>query len=159
MNVLKKGHVYWRNPWQAIKIYSRRVKWAWQRITKGYADCDLWDMDNFLANMLWHSLDELADFGQSWCDSKFETYEEWEEYLHDTANCFRLTLEDEHPTPAADAWFKALPNNWPSNYDSEELIEKRQAMNDEWQSIRRSMYVNKDEGLDRLGYIWFDLWD
>jgi len=45
-----------------IKHFIKCIKWSWQRAVRGYADCDKWNMDKYLQNLI---LDMLQDFRDS----------------------------------------------------------------------------------------------
>lgn len=44
-----------------FKYLKKRLCWSWQRITRGYADCDVWDMSSFLQNLLPEMLQNMKD--------------------------------------------------------------------------------------------------
>ena len=46
---------HWLNP----LTHARRVKWLLQRAFRGYADCDLWSFDSYLAGMIPKALYDL----------------------------------------------------------------------------------------------------
>jgi len=45
--------------WEKITDVPRKIKWFWQRGTRGYADCDWWDLDSYLARWLPKALKEF----------------------------------------------------------------------------------------------------
>jgi len=45
----------------SIKDILRKIKWFIQRGRRGYADCDLWSFDLYLANMLTKALKQFID--------------------------------------------------------------------------------------------------
>jgi len=44
-----------------VKQFSSCVRWSGQRITRGYADCDIWNMFNYLQNLMPEMLQTLKD--------------------------------------------------------------------------------------------------
>lgn len=42
-----------------IKCFCRCIRWSWQRIKRGYADCDWWNMDSYLQRLIPEMLQEL----------------------------------------------------------------------------------------------------
>lgn len=44
-----------------IKHIGKCMQWSWQRITRGYADCDKWNMFNFLQNLIPEMLQDMRD--------------------------------------------------------------------------------------------------
>lgn len=74
-----------------IKRIPRMFKWAYQRVIRGYADCDVWDFDCFLANIIPAALRQLAE-GYSY-PHEFNTPEEWSKWLIETAELFEQAYE------------------------------------------------------------------
>ena len=44
-----------------IKLFFKCVKWSKQRITRGYCDCDVWEMFSFLQTLISDMLQTLKD--------------------------------------------------------------------------------------------------
>ena len=44
-----------------IKHFFKCVKWSKQRITRGYCDCDVWEMFSFLQTLIPDMLQTLKD--------------------------------------------------------------------------------------------------
>lgn len=44
-----------------IKYFRKCVRWSWQRIVRGYADCDKWNMYRYLQNLIPDMLQDLRD--------------------------------------------------------------------------------------------------
>ena len=44
-----------------VKHFFRCIKWSRQRITRGYADSDVWDMDAFLQKLIPDMLENFKD--------------------------------------------------------------------------------------------------
>lgn len=44
-----------------IKYIRKCIRWSWQRITRGYADCDMWSMYDFLQNLILEMLQDMRD--------------------------------------------------------------------------------------------------
>jgi len=90
----------WRHPrnWlENIKSFFRSLKWCYQRAIKGYCDKDIWGLDSSICDYLYGTLKQLSKNCHGWPDSKFETYEEWQEYLSETAELFyRANLANEY---------------------------------------------------------------
>lgn len=67
---------YWfwrRGDW--IRMLPREIKWRWQRSKRGYADCDLWGLSDYLSEWLPKALRQLSkDISgcpqELWDDSK-----------------------------------------------------------------------------------------
>lgn len=69
-----------------IKYIPHMFKWAHQRIMRGYADCDVWSFDGFLATVIPAGLRELAQLDSY--PFSFGTHEEWNKWLIETAELF-----------------------------------------------------------------------
>ena len=44
-----------------IKHMRRCVRWSWQRIFRGYADCDKWNMYSYLQKLIPEMLQDMRD--------------------------------------------------------------------------------------------------
>lgn len=44
-----------------IKYIRKCIRWSWQRIIRGYADCDKWSMYNFLQNLIPEMLQDMRN--------------------------------------------------------------------------------------------------
>ena len=98
------------NP-QNIKHFGyapRKVrKLCRQRIRNGFCDHDVWDTSHYLSCIIPKMLRQLASEGMGYKKdyNEFNTPEDWERYLLDTANSFdvlhdRLDYKyDDEPTP------------------------------------------------------------
>ena len=60
LNVFKYK-TYSRNPIKNIRNFFQKIKYIYQRASKGYCDWDLYDLDNFYLNLLSKSIKEFAD--------------------------------------------------------------------------------------------------
>jgi len=60
-------HVTWpiERVLEKITDVPRNIKWFWQRGTRGYADCDWWDLDHYLAGWLPKALKDFRTKGIS----------------------------------------------------------------------------------------------
>lgn len=157
ISVFKYGRLSWRRPIESIKLIFRRLKWGYQRIVRGYCDYDIWEMDYFLGTLLSDMCFNFADNASGWPDSKFETYEDWVEYLQEMGRCFRFTKEEVYPTPTLDKWADSISpydNEWINRED-----ELTQAMREEDKRIFSERESYKDKALKMLDYVWFNLWD
>jgi hypothetical protein len=64
------------------------LKWLYQRATSGYADCDIWSFDNYLARVISGGLRRLAITTHG--SPGHMTYLEWQTKLRTMAHCFAL---------------------------------------------------------------------
>ena len=63
-----------------------KIKWFIQRGTRGYADCDVWDLDAYLCSWLPQAIRQLRDTG--WSYPIKETNEKWKLILSEMADGF-----------------------------------------------------------------------
>lgn len=117
-----------RNPIKWLKRYFRHWKWAYQRATRGYADCDTWDIRGWFFGVMPAMLDQMAEEAHGFPavpgDSSFTTqavmmddasdetdrkFKEWQTLLHYMATKFRDADEDmcSMKNPYEDEWSKA----------------------------------------------------
>lgn len=63
MNTLSSGYRKWIWPWWkhylSPSTYYYYVKYKWQRANRGWADCDIWSLDCYLAEWLPDALQKL----------------------------------------------------------------------------------------------------
>ena len=76
-----------------LSYIPRVFKWGWQRIMRGYADCDIWNFDSFLADLIPAGRRALTT-GLSY-PMDFKSCDEWHEWLNDTANMFDEGFDDD----------------------------------------------------------------
>ena len=81
-----------------IIAFLKPIKFAWQRIRKGYSSYDVWGMDTWFSVVIPDMLEELADNGRSYpvAYTKYNTEDEphagfrvWASELKETANIIR----------------------------------------------------------------------
>jgi hypothetical protein len=86
--------VKYHNPFR----YCREVKWFLQRGKRGWADCDVWGLDDYLAGWLPDALKQLSEdthgYPASLCDEENDPsgdagFAEWREILAQIAEGFR----------------------------------------------------------------------
>lgn len=61
-----------RNPHKIIKQLYLRVKWAWQRVFRGWDDRVIWDVDYHLAKMIPVWIMEIKKFGGIPCQFLYD---------------------------------------------------------------------------------------
>lgn len=89
-NILRKVYCWgWHTPvgiWRNILRTKYLFKWTYQRFVRGYADCDVWNFDSYLLNVIIGGLKGLAE-GHSF-PHDFACAEDWEDWLNKTAQVF-----------------------------------------------------------------------
>lgn len=83
MNILKNypyaKRYYLTHPWKIISQTFRNIKFAWQRITKGYCEYDYWNIDCYLLKLLPELFDDFRKNLHGYPCSF--TKEEWDNFL------------------------------------------------------------------------------
>lgn len=76
----------------------RLKKWKRQRITRGFADYDWWDLDAFLANLICNSLRHYANNTCGWSEAIASSPEEYKERILAVADKFEemVMWEENH---------------------------------------------------------------
>jgi len=67
-----------------VRRFFWNLKYAWQRIKRGYSDYDLLDFDTYLERVLSQGLKDFAKRSTGFPNG-YETYEEWIKDLNDIA--------------------------------------------------------------------------
>lgn len=94
MNVFKMYYYRKRFIFKNIKQFLHNLKYAWQRITRGYADCDVYNLDWFLEQVLKGALIKLANTTHSYPDA-YENLESWQEDLKRISKLVGLSNVDD----------------------------------------------------------------
>ena len=64
MNVFKR--VYRKSAiLKNLSMLPRKIKWAWQRVTRGYANCDVWDIDYWFTTIMHNMLQDFLNINVS----------------------------------------------------------------------------------------------
>lgn len=92
-----KGGYYLNHPVRFVCHLFRPFKWAWQRCTRGYADCDWWDAGQFLIELIPSILKKMAEDPSGYPCNMFHSTAEWQEYLRSIALRFMNANEDMCP--------------------------------------------------------------
>jgi len=83
-------------PYRAIKWVlriPRELKWFFQRGFRGYAECDGWDLDNYIINWLPQALLELTK-GCSY-PSEFKNIKSWHKVLREMSSKLKRRVEED----------------------------------------------------------------
>ena len=79
-----------------LKQFFRSIKWAYQRVTKGYCDRDVWDVQGWFLNTIPYMLKDLKNTTHSY-PLDFESPEEWKKILNKIAFSFEALNVDRFP--------------------------------------------------------------
>lgn len=127
----------WLRPAGFVRNISRiplGIKWSWQRIVRGYADCDTWNFDNYLSEVIVGGLRHLANYAHSYPTVGFDSCETWQAWLRDTADMIEEGKDIEW-------WYES---KLPYERTAEEMKRRQQVLNN---------------GLTRLVEQFNSLWD
>ena len=162
MNVFKVDYLSWRYPlnwWKNIKLFFRRFKWAWQRATRGFADCDIWDLDSSILNYLSGTLKQLSEIAEGWPgNEQFPKYEDWTNFLKEMSEKFAAANESNeyYPTPMADKWWEWAQEHKGCHPDDNPYV---QDMLKEYQENDLKHERDFAEAWSAIGEVFWDLWD
>lgn len=103
---------YLTHPWKWFGQLGRNLRWAYQRIVRGYADIDVCDMDRYLTRIIPPMLRAMADekVGAYPGCEPYDTWEKWQAWLRQTADTVESLQEDwaETKNEYDDAYFNML---------------------------------------------------
>lgn len=161
LNVLKYGYLSWRRPIHNIGQFFRNIRYAYQRITKGYCDYDLWSLYNYYTVLFNSTLNELVDTTHGWPQSdKFPEFEDWQKYIKDIAQHFQNSDEDyKYFLPN---WFEKIAYDtytYTSSNDPKWLIILRDRWLEKSDEAYKAREQEKNIAFDMLKEVFFSLWD
>ena len=148
-----------KNPWEKwcnipaqIKYFCRVTRWSWQRITRGFADCDVWQLDCYYATLFTESLRYLDKIRHGYPGEM--TSEEWSAYLQEMAELFYRCVEsnDYYHNTAFDEYWN-LPDD---DLRKEEM--RREYLRVEYENFKK-MEADKDKAFDMMKRMFFHHWD
>lgn len=140
-----------------IRMFFRSFKYAYQRITKGFANSDTWDLDNYYLNIFSGTINYLADHHWGYPGhGEFQDDESWTKYLKDMAQKFYNANEtnEAYPTPEADKWWE-----WILQHDGRESNPYAESMFEESNEIDKIRDKEMHEGMKMLDHVFWNLWD
>ena len=110
MNLFKlslRPSYYLKHPLYFFREIHHSIKYAWQRITKGYSWYDSADMDDFLLHIIPGMLRDIAN-GDAYPGAEpFETYKKWQDYCNSLADVFE-SLQEENWNVGRNEWEEEL---------------------------------------------------
>ena len=168
MNIWKRDWFEWKRPFRTIKCFFANIKYSYQRIARGWADLDTWDLDASLAEYLHGTLHHLADTTHGWPQGPdFPEFEDWQKALHQTAETLYGAMEwnDKVENPYASVLEKTWNNPLRSTgvYINKELNSEREECYNkylEWEKERALWREDrKNEAMAWITKYFFHLWD
>ena len=168
LNVFNNPYYKWYYPqhWhENIRMFFRSIKYAYQRITKGYANCDTFDLDNYYLNIFTGTLNHLADNHWGWPgNEEFPEDEDWTKYLKEMALKFYNANEsnEAYPTPEADKWWEWIKEH-PFDKKDPDFADRENPYSESMfqEGIRIDEERDKEmhEGMKMLDHEFWNLWD
>lgn len=170
LNIFNQHYSPWRyipNWPRNAKLFLRQFKWAYQRAVNGYADCDVWNLDYFLSNLMASSIYKLADITHGWPGTEdFPEFEDWVNYLNDVAMKLYQSNDDNdfYKNPYEDEFMESF--SWNEFKDDEGNIYIESNHND-----IRNKYITEEKNIafkreqdfaeawSMLGDYFHNLWD
>lgn len=146
-----------KHPLRWIRYVFRNRKWKRQRIERGFSDADMWEMDEWFADVIPKMLECMADQGSSY-DPDYKSREVWADKLREVARLIRDYRQEERERPGRNIfrtrWERAIYSD--PQIKDEELCKR---FWEEEKRIQRESYQNLKNGLSMLGQIYPHLWD
>ncbi len=152
LNVLKdfpySTRYYITHPWKWFKDCWINLKNAWYRAIKGYCYTDLWNINDWLLEVLPNMLQELADKHCAYPGQPpFKTPEDWEDWLRKIADQLIKLREDEeeHENQYARVYYAALAERRAANCNNTSLAVTNTLNDEELLRLRDKYFIRRDE--------------
>jgi hypothetical protein len=154
LNVFSKHYCSYRGLGfkKRIREPFLRLKWAYQRITRGYSDFDCYDLTQFYGELIGESLAHFSANIHSFpINDHYSTFETWQEALSSAADDFKIIKQYEVDNGKVQSYIKRKVM-----FD-EPLDVKIWMRHDEEDNEIRSAAMER--AFSFLKENWFDLWD
>lgn len=143
---------YWWRHWFRLRTYTHPFVFAYQRVFRGWADCDVWHLDGWLTRIIPPALEHLRDTTHGYPAGLSEV--EWAAILTDIADGFRAAREAQD-----------IPARFITDLGTSTGVWARLGMTDkeyDWEGIRK--YQDDQQTRFELGMTLFteyfhSLWD
>ena len=173
LNVFQKSPYKWWHFWDRIKFHKRDLKFAWQRVTRGYCDADAWDLDHFYLQLFVDSLTTFkenlhgapSDLFNSETEDENKQIQPWVDYLERMIRYFSEAIEENHAfeNPYKEEYMKNLEsvNFWEFNnkHLTEEYKELREKYYDVEEENAKKRKLSLHKGFEMMLERFHDLWD
>ena len=158
------------HPWKIIMGGFRNLKAAWQRATRGYADRDTWNLDNWLLQVLPAALEHLAEHSHGWpSNDEFPEFEDWQEYLFKIAKDLRecQDCEGNDKNEYYEDYMKQLDdwdNRWKKDGHGNAIyIPERTEIDEKYFNRLKELSIEQqkllEDAFNRLSKILYACWD
>ena len=94
MRLLKDLKSSWENRNYSIRLFKRQVRFAYQRMTRGWDDGETFSLDKSLAILILPRLKRFKELKRG-CPGSLSSIEEWEEILDDMIFAFEFSASEE----------------------------------------------------------------
>lgn len=149
-----------------IRLFGRKFKWAYQRVTRGFSDWDTWDLDQYFLKLIPAALRHLAKHTHGYPGTeRFPTFESWQKYLLDMAELFERAENEEgkyYPNPAEDAWGEVIAkwdNLWENHTFKDPCPELSQKMYEIEKANQDRVDMDMRKAFEMLVEVFWSLWD
>ena len=154
---------YLKKPWKFFNDTWLNLKAAWQRMTRGWANRDTWNLDSYLLEILPEMVDYLREHSHSYPGEHngFPTPESWDSYLKEEIVIPLQNAREEQTTQIneyEEEYFNLSSssgrflNTRSDNEVREKWLAREQEIN-EWR------LQELERGLQNLVAVFFNLWD
>ena len=164
---------YLTHPWKWFGDLFTLIKNAYHRMRYGYAWVDLWNMSDYLGELIPNMLRVLAEKSQGWPESKeFPAFEDWQKHLNKLADMFEESQVDvlSVNSPLHDQFFAVCDaankrDKQTGRHESltYKFTEDEQKIVDAWHKYVHDEEERHDElrreVFAKLAAIWTTLWD
>ena len=86
-NVFSHVDLFPRRPFETVKDFFRAIRWGFQRVSRGYADIDVWSIDEWFLSVVPDMIAQLRR--ETHGHPADMTEEEWDKYLSELESCLR----------------------------------------------------------------------
>jgi len=167
---------YFTHPHKLISELCSHVKWAWQRVVRGWDDTVTWDLDRYLCFMMPQWLDRLASVPYLGCPKRLEVEglsseenaQRWKDMIHQMADGFRAGANCAD-TPiyreAVQEYEKRYGEPPPCSVEAPERVARWDALCAELRVKERDKAWQEEQlarfkaGWELMGEHFFSLWD
>lgn len=164
---------YLTHPWKYFHDIRVSIKNLWHRMRCGYAWVDLWNMDNYLDNLIPNMLEELANRSHGWPEGpEWPEFEDWQAEIRVMAMLWRiqgrdLVVDDDLFEQDFSAYedgrllepIKHLPGYEKYLLTEEDKTAIAEPGENKWLRVDTKARILREKLFARLAYMWPTLWD
>jgi len=132
-------------PWKPIRECFQEVKWAWQRVFKGYDDRATWGIDSYLADLIPKLASELKE------NNIGTPFDMWDGMVP-VDNCFNYSEEDDK---VAETKWREILEKIAEGFKSYSELDVFDKDNPEFEIFKAKF----EEGFDLFRKYFGHLWD